>query len=175
MKYLKRFNESILDDVRSEVDKTRSNIDTKLGRKFCTKCGAKIDTKFCKECGTEVSGNQQDVESTLELPHLQIPKIVIDESHPHQFVQLKDGGTLTIFTNKGKFSIDKRIGTETPYKVSLRDLESRSSSLPLYTQVKGLINALKEYSTKNKQEEWLKSYIDGITKTLEDYSYPVTK
>lgn len=167
MKYLKKFNEGILDDVRSEVDKTRSNIDTKLGRKFCKKCGAKIDTKFCKECGTEVSSNQQDVESTLDLPHLQIPKIVIDETHP--FVQAKDGGTLTIFTNKGEFRIDQRMGTETPYKVSLR------GSLPLYTQVKALLNAIKEYSTKNKQGEWLQSYIDGITKTIEDYSYPVMK
>lgn len=60
MKYLKRFNEGILDDVRSEVDKTRSNIDTKLGHKFCKKCGAKIDTKFCKECGTEVDGRIDD-------------------------------------------------------------------------------------------------------------------
>jgi hypothetical protein len=32
MKYLKRFNEGILDDVRSEVDKTRSSISSKFGR-----------------------------------------------------------------------------------------------------------------------------------------------
>jgi len=32
MRYLKKFNEGILDDVRSKVDDARSSIDSKLGR-----------------------------------------------------------------------------------------------------------------------------------------------
>lgn len=32
MRYLKKFNEGILDDVRSKVDNARSSIDYKLGR-----------------------------------------------------------------------------------------------------------------------------------------------
>jgi hypothetical protein len=61
MKYLKRFNESILDDVRSKVDNSISNIKNKFGKnKFCRECGTEVDDKFCRECGTEVDGEIND-------------------------------------------------------------------------------------------------------------------
>lgn len=46
MKYIKRFNEAILND--------RTN-------KFCHECGQKLDTKdaFCHECGTEQGESDQ--------------------------------------------------------------------------------------------------------------------
>lgn len=60
MKHLKTFNESILDDVRKENDKSLSDIQKKIGvstgdHKFCPECGIKLDKNdsFCGDCGTE--------------------------------------------------------------------------------------------------------------------------
>ena len=57
MKYLKRFNESILNDVRSKVNDSRDKI-SQLGSqkvKFCGECGNKINMSdiFCDECGAK--------------------------------------------------------------------------------------------------------------------------
>jgi len=56
MKYLKTFNESILDNIRKENDKSLSDIQKKIGvHKFCFECGTKLDKNdsFCGECGSE--------------------------------------------------------------------------------------------------------------------------
>ena len=71
MKYLKKFNESLLDDIRSKTDKSLSDIHNKLGiskdNKFCSECGTKFDKNdsFCGECGTEQE--QQNFEGKLVL------------------------------------------------------------------------------------------------------------
>lgn len=71
MKYLKRFNESLLNDIRSKTDKSLSDIHNKLGiskdNKFCAQCGTKLDKNdsFCGECGTEQE--QQNFEGKLVL------------------------------------------------------------------------------------------------------------
>lgn len=63
MKYLKRFNESLLDEIRNKTDKNLSDIKGKLisGGKFCHECGEKLDKSaaFCGECGERQEMDQQ--------------------------------------------------------------------------------------------------------------------
>jgi len=80
MRYLKTFNESILDDVRKETDKSRvdtkrlfSKISNKLGvstgdHKFCSECGTKLgkNDSFCGECGTEQESDKSVEKFTIE-------------------------------------------------------------------------------------------------------------
>jgi len=72
MKYLKRFNESLLNDIRSKTDKSLSDIHNKLGiskdHKFCSQCGTKLDRnkKFCSQCGIEQDGHQSANKFTIE-------------------------------------------------------------------------------------------------------------
>ena len=73
MKYLKKFNESILSDVRSNVDSARVDIKSSLSgaHKFCGNCGTKLEmaSVFCDECGEKQDEEQTDsftIEGTLE-------------------------------------------------------------------------------------------------------------
>lgn len=63
MKYLKRFNESILDEIRNRTDKNLSDIKGKIisGNKFCHECGYKLDKNdtFCGGCGERQEMDQQ--------------------------------------------------------------------------------------------------------------------
>ena len=65
MKYLKRFNEGILDDVRSEVDKTRSSISSKFGR------GTEVEDQF-NDDSFEVSGELEIQDGSSKTPVIKI-------------------------------------------------------------------------------------------------------
>ena len=71
MKYLKKFNESILSDVRSSVDSARANIKSSLSgaHKFCGNCGTKLEmaSVFCGDCGEKQEQTDSfTIEGTLE-------------------------------------------------------------------------------------------------------------
>lgn len=70
MKYLKKFNESILNDVRSSVDSARANIKSSLSgaQKFCGNCGTKLEmaSVFCGECGEKQDEQDQTDSFTIE-------------------------------------------------------------------------------------------------------------
>jgi hypothetical protein len=74
MKYLKTFNESILNDIRKENDKSLSDIRKKLGSstgdkyKFCHECGSKLDRsqKFCGQCGTKQENDKSVEKFTIK-------------------------------------------------------------------------------------------------------------
>jgi hypothetical protein len=74
MKYLKTFNESILNDIRKENDKSLSDIRKKLGSstgdkyKFCHECGTKLDKNdsFCGECGAEQESDKSVDKFTIK-------------------------------------------------------------------------------------------------------------
>ena len=66
MKYLKKFNESILDETRKKSDIVSQDIKSKLGtvdkdHKFCHNCGVKIEQvdNFCDQCGEKQYDSQK--------------------------------------------------------------------------------------------------------------------
>lgn len=72
MKYLKRFNESLLDDIRNKTDKNLSDIKGKVGfsgknHKFCHECGEKLEkvATFCSECGEKQEMDNYTISGTL--------------------------------------------------------------------------------------------------------------
>ena len=151
MKYLKRFNESLL----------------YKNRKFCGECGTKLATNdsFCGECGQE-----QESSETMDPNHTSIPKIVIND-----IIMAKDGGTLSVESTHGIFTVDRQIGTKTPYKITKPSrVKGNPNQIALDTEVKGLINSLKEYMKKTNQK-FIQDYIDGIEDNLGKYSYPAMK
>ena len=65
MKYIKKFSESLLDDVRKKTDNVVSDIHNKLGKssdKYCTQCGKKneMSVSFCRECGEKFDVSSND-------------------------------------------------------------------------------------------------------------------
>jgi hypothetical protein len=73
MIYLKRFNESLLDDIRNKTDKNLSDIRGKLeyghkNHKFCHECGEKLErvNKFCNKCGEKQEMDSHESETSKE-------------------------------------------------------------------------------------------------------------
>ena len=163
MKYIKRFNESILDNVRNQTNKALSDVKSKLdsSKKFCHECGQQLElsSSFCDECGTKQENSVTSKTSEIEI---------------NDVIMLKDGGTLNIESNQGIFNIDRKIGTKTPYKVTKPSkVSGNPNQIALGSEVDALVDALGIWSKNNSEN--LQSYIDGIMKTREDYSYPEMK
>lgn len=76
MKYLKRFNESLNDDIQARIHQRLDKIDSSLNRvkpqtggKFCHECGTKLekDSAFCGECGQkQESTNANGIQGILK-------------------------------------------------------------------------------------------------------------
>ena len=72
--------------------------------KFCHNCGVELESsnKFCNECGEKQEESNTGSSNTLI----------------KSLIMAKDGGTLNIDSNIGNFTVDKKIGTKTPYKIT---------------------------------------------------------
>ena len=163
MKYLKKFNEGILNDIRKQTNDKLADIHSKLSidkssGKFCHECGVELELKsnFCGECGSK----QDSPETTIVINNITI---------------LKDGGSMNIESNKGNFIVDRKIGTKTPYKITKPSrIKGNTNAIALDTEVDYLINSLKEYMNQTNQK-YIKDYIDGIEDNRVNYSYPDIK
>ena len=173
MKYLKRFNESLLDDIRNKTDKNLSDIHNKLGsgdkdHKFCGECGTKLNKSdtFCDECG-EKQDEESMTAAAAGLSHLTPPKIEIENiDFP------KDGGSLDIETNIGYIHLDLEIGTKTPYLLTMHSKTGHSQVL-LSHYKEPFFKALKEYFKKKFPNSWTRTYnkyIDGINSQEKNFN-----
>ena len=149
MKYLKKFNES--------VDKDH---------KFCGECGKKLNKSdtFCDECGEK---QESMTAAAAGLSHLTPPKIEIENiDYP------KDGGSLNIDTNIGYINLDLKIGTKTPYLLTMKSKTGHSQGL-LSHYKEPFFKALKEYFKKKFPNSWTgmyNKYIDGINSQRENFN-----
>lgn len=130
--------------------------------KFCHNCGVELESsnKFCNECGEKQEESNTGSSNTLI----------------KSLIMAKDGGTLNIDSNIGNFTVDKKIGTKTPYKITKPSrIKGNPNQIALDSEVDSLVNALEDYLNKNGSESYIQDYIDGIEDNRDKYSYPGMK